>query len=264
MKCDDPEINASLYNNRAAAHYHLKNYRSALFDSERALAYKPDYTKARLRAAKSALSASKFDKCIEHCEKLLQSQSKDKEVIDLLNIAKKRKTIQERDERKKIRTEAKKSEQKEAVIKALLDRGIKISDCEDADDIDLSKLEPCIPGAENAIVSLEDGVLKWPVLLLYPEYQTTDFLKECPENVPLLNQVQQIFPAPWDVKNKYSVDTINLYYEGWDNFPHKVDPTKNLGDILKEKHYVLKSGTPSFFCLPKGTQMEKSYLEAYL
>ncbi|XP_034826513.1 DNA polymerase interacting tetratricopeptide repeat-containing, protein of 47 kDa [Maniola hyperantus] len=264
VKSDDAEINASLYNNRGAAQFHLLNYRSALFDSERALSFKPDHARARLRAAKSALAVAKYDTCIEHCEKLLQTQSKDKELIELLNIAKKKKMIQERDERKKKVLEDKRNAAKQAVIEAIVGRGIKISNCEDEDDIDLSKLEPCIPGAQDAIVHLEDGILKWPVLLLYPEYQQTDFIRACPENVPLLNQLEQIFPAPWDDKNTYSIGKINLYYEGSDSMPHVVDPTNKLGDILKMKHYVLKSGTPSFFCLLKGSRYEKSYLESYL
>ncbi|CAH2231912.1 DNA polymerase interacting tetratricopeptide repeat-containing, protein of 47 kDa [Pararge aegeria] len=264
VRCDDAEINASLYNNRAAAQFHLKNYRSALSDSERALSLKPDHAKARLRAAKSAFAIGKHDTCIEHCEKLLQTQTKDKDLIELVNLAKKKKFIQERDERKKNSTEAKKNAQKEAVIKAIVDRGIKISDCEDADDIDLSKLEPCIPGAQEAMVHLEGGVLKWPVLILYPEYQQTDFIRACPENVPLLCQLEQIFPAPWDEKNTYSIRKIRLYFEGSDSLPHLIDPTQNLGEILKMKHYVLKSGTPSFFCLLKGTKMERSYLESYI
>ncbi|XP_041974336.1 DNA polymerase interacting tetratricopeptide repeat-containing, protein of 47 kDa [Aricia agestis] len=264
VRCDDPEMNSSLYNNRAAAHWFLKNYRSALFDSERALSFKPDHTKARVRAAKAALECSKYDTCIEHCQKLLENDNKEKEIIDLLNTAKKKKAIQDRDDRRNKKEASKKKDQKDAIVKAIIERGIKISNCEDEDDIDLSKLEPSLPGAQDSIVHIEDGVLKWPVLLLYPEYQMTDFIKSCPENVPLVNQLQQLFPAPWDENSKYSVGTVNVYFEGYDKMPHVVDPTKKLGDLLLLKYFELKAGTPAFFVLPRKSQIEVRFLESYL
>ncbi|XP_052742817.1 DNA polymerase interacting tetratricopeptide repeat-containing, protein of 47 kDa [Bicyclus anynana] len=263
VRSDDAEINASLYNNRAAANFHLENYRTALHDSERALSFNPEHTKARLRAAKSALAISKFDTCIEHCEKILQKQPKDKESLDLIDAAKKKQTLKERDQRKKYVLDTKKQVKKNAVVQAIIDRGITIDEREDGGDIDLSMLEPCIPGAETDMVRLDNGILKWPILFLYPEYQQTDFIRACPENVPIILQLEQIFPAPWDDKNTYSTKTINIYYEGTDSKPHLVNLKKNLGDILVEKYYVLKAGTPSFFCLERGSRMEKSYLEAY-
>lgn len=257
-------MNASLYNNRAASHWHLKNYRSALIDSEKALSFNPDHVKARIRAANAALEVGKYDTCIEHCQKILSTQSKEKEVTELLNTAKKKKMIQERDQRKKERSVAKHAEQREDVIKAIIERGIKINNCEDEDDIDLSKLEPSLPGAQEAIVHIEDGILKWPVLFLYPEYQMTDFIKGCPENVPLINQLEQLFPAPWDEENKYSCDKVNVYFEGYDKMPHVIDPAKKLSELLVMKYVELKAGTPAFFILPRGSQIERRFLESYI
>ncbi|XP_022818661.1 tetratricopeptide repeat protein 4 [Spodoptera litura] len=264
QRCNDAEINASLYNNRAASHWHLKNYRSALFDSEKALSFNANHTKARTRAAKAALEVTKYDTCIEHCQKLLEGETKDKEIVELLNTAKKKKQQQERDQRRKERKNEKDSEQKDQVIKAIIQRGIKISKCDDEDDIDLSKLEPSLPGAQDAIVRIEDGVLRWPILLLYPEFQMTDFIRDCPENVQLLSQLEQVFPAPWDEENKYSCSKINVYFEGYDKMPHVIDPSKNLGDLLVTKYYELKAGTPAFFILPRGSVVERRFLESYI
>lgn len=265
QRCDDKEMNASLYNNRAAAHWHLKNYRSALFDSEKALSFNADHSKARLRAAKSALEVAKYESCIQHCQLILGTQPQDKEVIELLATARKKRIVRERDQRKKERKVAKCDEQKEEVIKAIVKRGIKISNCDDEDDIDLSKLEPCLPGGHNNdIVHLVDGVLMWPLLFLYPEYQMTDFVRACPENGPLLNQLEQLFPAEWDKGNKYNCDTVNVYFEGYDKMPHIVDPKKNLGDLLKSKYFELKAGTPAFMILLRGSQIESRFLESYI
>ncbi|CAH3949357.1 DNA polymerase interacting tetratricopeptide repeat-containing, protein of 47 kDa [Pieris brassicae] len=263
VRSDNVEINASLYNNRAASHWHLKNYRSALFDSERALVFDPKHSKARLRAAKAALEVAMYDKCVEHCSKLLE-KGENVEITNLLNAANKKKLLKERDTRKKERREKKNEEIKNVIVQTIIERGIKISNCEDEDDIDLSKLEPCLPGAQDSIVHLEKGVLKWPVLLLYPEYQMTDFIKACPENVSLINQLEQLFPAPWDEENKYNSGSINVYFEGWDKMPHVVDPSRNLGDLLTTKYFELKAGTPAFFVLPRGSKVERRFLETYI
>ncbi|XP_049880114.1 DNA polymerase interacting tetratricopeptide repeat-containing, protein of 47 kDa [Pectinophora gossypiella] len=264
VKCNDAEINASLYNNRAAAHWHLKNYRSSLADSEKALSFNPDHTKARLRAAKSATEIAKYDICMEHCQKLLEKQPNDKEVLDLLSTAKRKKQIQERDLRKKERSDKKTAEQKEGVIKAIIERKIKISKCDDEEDIDLSKLEPSLPGAQDSIVYIKDGVLFWPVLFLYPEYQLTDFIKSCPENVPLGSQLEQVFPAPWDEENKYNCAKVNVYFEGYDKMPHIIDPSRNLSDLLLLKYFELRAGTPAFYVLPRGSVIERRFLESYI
>lgn len=241
----------------------MKNYRSALFDSEKALSFDPQHTKARVRAAKAAFEAGKYDTCIEHCQKL-QEKNSDKEIIELLNNAKKKKSMKERDERKKQRIVSKQADQKEELIKAIIQRGIKVSKCDDEDDIDLSKLEPTLPGAQDSIVHIENGVLMWPVLLLYPEYQMTDFIKGCPETAPLISQLEQVFPAPWDEDNKYKCNSINVYFEGYDKMPHIINPGNNLGDILVTKYFELKAGTPAFFVLPRGSQVERRFLESYL
>ncbi|KAI5630845.1 tetratricopeptide repeat protein 4 [Phthorimaea operculella] len=264
VKCDDPELNASLYNNRAAAHWHLKNYRSALADSEKALTFNPDHSKARLRAAKCAFEIGKYDKCIEHCEKLLETQKGDKEITGIITAAKKKKMIQERDQRKKERSEQKSTEQKEDLIKAIKERKIRISKCEDEDDIDLAVLEPHLPNAQDSMVHIKDGILYWPVLFLYPEFQMTDFIKDCPENVPLKNQLEQVFPAPWDKENNYSIDKVNVYFEGWDSMPHIVDIKMNLGDLLVKKYFILKAGTPCFIVVPRGSAVEKGFLETFI
>ncbi|XP_048001208.1 DNA polymerase interacting tetratricopeptide repeat-containing, protein of 47 kDa isoform X2 [Leguminivora glycinivorella] len=263
VKCEDAEMNAFLYNNRAAAQYHLKNYRSALADSERALTFKPDHIKARLRAAKSAFEIANYDKCLEHCDKLLQANPSDTEATELIAKTKKKVLIQARDKRKQERLQQVKRQDKDEVIKAILERGIRIANCDDDDDLDLSKLEPSMPGAHDKIVHLEDGKLQWPILLFYPEHMLTDFIVDCPEDVPLEAQLSKVFPAQWDSENKYGTDKINVYSEGYNKIPHIIDMSKDLGDILKMKYFEVKGGTPAFVVVPRGSEVEKRFLSGY-
>lgn len=257
-------MNASLYNNRAAAHWQLKNYRSALNDSVKALSFSPDHAKAKLRAAKSAAEVAKFDICIQYCEKLLETQPSNKEIIDLLSNAKRKRTIQQRDRRKNDHINAKAEDQQYTIITAIKDRKIRVWKCKDKDDIDWSKLDPNLPGEPDAIVHIKSDLLYWSVLLLYPEYQMTDLIKGCPENMPLMSQIEVVWPASWDKENKYNCNNVNVYYEGYDKLPYVVDPNMNLGDLLVAERYILKEGTPAFVVVPRGSPAESRFLRSYV
>ncbi|KAJ2941336.1 hypothetical protein O0L34_g3536 [Tuta absoluta] len=263
VKCDDPEMNASLYNNRAASHFQLENYRSSLADSEKALTFNPHHSRARMRAAKSAYECAKYDKCMQHCIKLLETHNEGREIKDLLTMARMKERVQKRDQRKKERSQQKCAEEKDELVKAIIERKIRIASCEDEDDIDLGILEPVLQNPLEFMVNLKDGILHWPVLILYREHQMTDLIRNCPENVTLRSQLQQLFPTPWDKENKYSIDNINVYFEGWDLLPHIVDVSMKLGDLLVTKYYELKAGTPCFLIVPKGSAVEKGFLESY-
>ncbi|XP_073232027.1 stress-induced-phosphoprotein 1-like [Porites lutea] len=52
VKCNDEDLNAKLYNNRASAHYHLGNYQDCLSDVKAATALQPSYLKAIIRVNK--------------------------------------------------------------------------------------------------------------------------------------------------------------------------------------------------------------------
>lgn len=84
-KCENQDVMGVLYNNRSAAHFFIKNYRSALSDAQRALFYKPDYTKARWRAAQCAHELDKFDVCTKLCEELLEVDIDHKDAKALLH-----------------------------------------------------------------------------------------------------------------------------------------------------------------------------------
>uniref|UniRef100_A0A1A9VZE2 Tetratricopeptide repeat protein 4 n=1 Tax=Glossina brevipalpis TaxID=37001 RepID=A0A1A9VZE2_9MUSC len=84
VKCDNIEVQAILYNNRSAAQFFLKNYRSALADAQMALSYKPNYIKALWRAAQCAFHLQRFDLCSELCENFLENCDDHEEAKELL------------------------------------------------------------------------------------------------------------------------------------------------------------------------------------
>uniref|UniRef100_A0A1B0CKP1 Uncharacterized protein n=1 Tax=Lutzomyia longipalpis TaxID=7200 RepID=A0A1B0CKP1_LUTLO len=115
-KCDNAELNAALYNNRSAAHFFLKNYRSALLDAQKAVELKPDYIKALFRAVKCAEALQKYDLCIELCDQLL---TKDSTHIDTLTIRQNcstKKVQKEHEDRKRAAQQKKKLAEEQKVI----------------------------------------------------------------------------------------------------------------------------------------------------
>lgn len=257
VKCGDADVEASLYNNRAAAHWHLKNYRSCLIDSEKALALNPHHTKALVRAAKAAYEIAKYDICIQHCEKYLQVFPKDEEIVKLLDKAKREMKIQAMKKRKQERIDSVNAEKRDAILAAIAERGIRLGKCDREFEVDTT-------GKYDHMVQMKDGVLLWPCLFFFPEYSITDFVKLCSEYVPLSTQIEQLFPAPWDEKNKYKLETINVYYEGYDHKPHIVSPEKNLGEIIVQEYYEVTAGNCCFYILPRGTVIERNFLEKYI
>jgi len=59
---------AQLYNNRSAAQMHLKNYRSALFDCEKAINYKRDYLKPIRRAIDCCMKLKRWSEAKDFCD----------------------------------------------------------------------------------------------------------------------------------------------------------------------------------------------------
>lgn len=84
FKAKNDELNAVLYNNRSAANYMLKNYRSALMDAKKALELKNDYLKCKNRAALCCSYLERFDECKNYCYELLEDDPMNEEISNLI------------------------------------------------------------------------------------------------------------------------------------------------------------------------------------
>ncbi|XP_060533538.1 DNA polymerase interacting tetratricopeptide repeat-containing, protein of 47 kDa [Cylas formicarius] len=263
QKCGDAEIEATLYNNRAAAHYFLKNYRSSLRDCELALKVKPDYKKALNRAAYCCLEILQFNKAIEFCDKLLNVDKSDTEILQLrkkcLNLLK----VKERDQRRKETAFKKDKQKEEKLINEILKRGYKL-DGGKSGTIELSQLEPCFPELVNHRVYLDEGTnsLIWPVALVYPEYKVIDYIEEFSENHRIVDHLSVVFEQcpEWDQEKKYTLQNLSIYYEDSKGKVVKINPGSLLKDVLKQDRFLIKGGSPSLFIVVKDSEIEKQLL----
>ncbi|KAH9785080.1 TPR REGION domain-containing protein [Citrus sinensis] len=183
--------NSVLYANRAHVNLLLGNYRRALTDTEEALKLCPTNVKAHYRAAKASSSLNLLNDAKSFCEKGLEQDPDNKEL---------KKLAVEIDSRKR-EQEAREAQVSKAVgeaknlLSAIEDRGLKIGKATFQE----------LTGLRKPFLD-KNNILHWPVLLLYAEVMSSDFIEDfcetdiCP-------------PLAWDKEHSYTREAIELYYE---------------------------------------------------
>ncbi|CAH3140622.1 unnamed protein product, partial [Pocillopora meandrina] len=69
MNCNEKELKAKLYNNRATAHFKLGNHQDSLRDAEAAIESNPTFLKAIVRGATACVELKRFEEAITWCDK---------------------------------------------------------------------------------------------------------------------------------------------------------------------------------------------------
>ncbi|KAH8237249.1 hypothetical protein KR038_008342 [Drosophila bunnanda] len=267
-KTENPDVLAVLYNNRSAAQYFIKNYRSALSDAQRALFFKPDYTKARWRAAQCAHELDKFDLCTQMCEELLEVDVDHKEAKALLHKNKMKKLETERNQRKEAAEAKRRLSRYHRLRDAIEQRAIKFDDQKTGGkNVTISEelLRPKFLPLEDHPVHLdEDGTtLVWPAAFSYPEFLFSDFQQQLPETATMQDCLATLFaePLPCDTTNSYRPSNVHVYYENRKvGCVHKVVLEKQLSDIVVEKGFFVSGGALLFYVVPKDSRVEQEFI----
>lgn len=194
---------STIFSNRAHVNLLLGNYRRALLDAEEAIKLSPSNVKALYRAAKASLSLNMLDEAISYCEKGLAQYPENDELEKLTRQIVLRKSECELREAQisKALTAAK------GLVSAIEDRGLKIGKATFQE----------LTGIKRPILD-KDNILHWPVLLLYAEVMTSDFIEDFCEMDMFSAHLDLIYsdgspPLPWDKENAYTRDAVELYYE---------------------------------------------------
>ncbi|XP_027003115.2 tetratricopeptide repeat protein 4 [Tachysurus fulvidraco] len=279
----DSDLNTILYTNRAAAHFHLGNMRSALNDATAARKLKPGHIKAVIRGAQCCIELCNYADALQWCDEGLRVQPTDKKLLELRSTADKQKRAAERDARKAKAKARKQQDERGALLAAIKERGIRLLKAEkghhrgsdreedDADDGSTSAMaELSLDGlssqeATGAQVYMdEQGALHWPVLFLYPEHRQTDFISAFCENSSFIDHLALMFGEelpPWDTDKKYQPTNLKLFFEDHKNgHLYEVAQQASLLDVLQSPGCSVKAGTPSFIILVKGSLFCKQFL----
>jgi len=266
-KCKDTALMAQLYNNRAAAQFMLKNYRSSLNDSKHAMKLDPKYHKAHNRAATCCLHIKDYDQCIDLCDKYLEEFSASKEISTLKTKAIMERKKQQRNMRMQEGLARKMEKEEEKLLRIIKEKKINIDLPEGKREVELRHLEPQVPQLFQHRVRLDKADrLIWPVMVLYPETRQTDFIQNFYEDTPFMDQLEDLFEEPpeWDRGRRYILPNLSVYFEGPNKSSvHKVDVSRPLASILEHEKFVLRGGTPSFLILIASSDAEKSFLDKY-
>jgi len=265
IKCapTDQLLNAVLYTNRAAAHYRIGNYRSALNDSIEARKYKSDHLKAIMRGALCYVELKMFTDAMVWCDEALQLSPTDEKMKNIRVKANKLMREQESTKRRALAAERKKGREQEQILAAVQKRAIVLSGCGQLSD--LFSLKSHHPS--GAAVSLtSDGTLTWPVMLLYPEYGETDFIEAFCESSLFSAHFEVMFaerPA-WDTDNKYRPDNLQVFFEDKERQQlYQVDASSSLLSALQHKRYVVHEGMPCFFVVVQDSSFARHFIARY-
>lgn len=241
MRSDDTELNVILFTNRAAAFYHLGNYRKSLEDATVAKVLKPHHTKAIHRGALCCLEMRKYDDCISWCEEGLEVNNGDETLLDLKQKAEEHIKKQEM---LKLEAEAEQVLLDE-LTKAIKERGINIID----NGLTPESIVCDYPGSSAKVHMTEQGELVWPVVFMYPQYGISDFIPKFNENSCFYDYFCELFSdhPDWDIKQEYIPDTLKIYFcvKNGDIIP--IDMKKSLKSALCHKRFQVISGTLNFF-----------------
>ncbi|KAK8781656.1 hypothetical protein V5799_017003 [Amblyomma americanum] len=270
QKCSNSQLNAQLHLNRAAAHFRLQNYGSALADSSAAVKLKPDYVKAMMKAALCCWELKRCQACVDWCTRLLELDPNNEEMKTLKEKAEKQLKLDERDRRKALLREKQEAEREAALKAALLERGIHYPEAQEQ-ELECRAYEaltPTHPALQGHRVHLSPSGqgLVWPAIFLYPEVMQSDFVQSFDEASTFGEQLELLFGDPgsqpeWNSSGRYAPPHVSVWFK--DHFtgkPVSVSPASTLKQVIFDKRFHIDNGTASFWVIPKGTKYEAQFL----
>ncbi|RNA17831.1 tetratricopeptide repeat 4 [Brachionus plicatilis] len=251
----DDDLKSTLHQNRAAAHYHIKNYRSSLSDCVFARKFNPKNIKPIYRGAECSYELKKFDDCIKWCDMGLEIDSEDAKLRSLRSKAESEKKSHEKEKRKKEMVERKRNQTFGKIWSLIKAKGIEVQENE---KMFFSLLENPANSQQKrvSISSQNDCELNWPVIFLYPEMGQTDFIEEFSENSIFSDHLNVMFSQSpdWDSQKMYNPSSIQIYYDNRKKGKlMKIDHQMTLMDALRKEGMIIQMGTPSFVLLKKIT-----------
>ncbi|XP_065874500.1 uncharacterized protein [Euphorbia lathyris] len=195
--------NSLLYSNRAHVNLLLGNYRRALTDAEEAIKLSSTNVKALYRAAKASLSLNLLNEAKSYSENGLKQDPKNEELKKLASQINLLKMEQDRHEAEV----SKAVSNAKGLLSAFEDRGLKIG----------KPMFQELVGPRKPVLD-KNKILHWPVLILYPEVMSSDFIEDFCETDMFSAHLDMMFSEnspslPWDEENQYTREAIEVYYE---------------------------------------------------
>lgn len=154
-----------------------------------------------------------------------------------------------------------KNEEKSKMTKVLTEKGIKLK----------QQFHKIPPNYEAKIYLDDENVLHFPVLIVYEEFNTTDYLRDVEENSLVSDILETLFSEDFlaDKDKKYNLNTVKCFLEMSDMdpilkkevncyFPLRNDET--IIDVLRHSK-VHMNGIPVIFIISQITKFNTHFLQ---
>lgn len=264
QKHENIEMKANLYNNRSAAHFFLKNFRSSAEDAKCALKLKSDYPKVKLRLLKCLMEMKKYEEACQQVEEFLSYDPTNIELISFQKLAITRKTEKMRDDRKLQMQEKKKRQEFQTLVQALIQRRVKFHGIKDmAADLSLEDIKPSVAPLEfHPIAMDQNGTIHYPVMFCYPEFSLSDFQQRLNEMETLHECLEDMFTVDNEQSHNYkSANDVTVYYENRNKGTvHEIYLQKTVKEIVSEENFWIYDGYLIFFVVLKASKAENEFL----
>lgn len=267
QKPTNQELLANLFNNRSAAQFFLKNFRSSIADARSALENKRDYAKAKLRILKCHLELKKYEDACKDVQEFLAEDPTNKDLINIQKVAIAKKTEKLRDERKLQMAEKAKRQSFQTLVQNLIQRKVKFEEIRKGDlsaDLTPEILRPKVDPLEFHPVTLDKtGTVYYPAIFCYPQFQLTDLQQQLSETLTIHECLEDMFaPTQDDAPQKYpSPEGLNVYYENRLKAKLvKVDTRKSIKDIVRESDFWIYNGYLTFYVIPQDSPAEREFI----
>lgn len=257
VECQDQKLNEACFANRAAVNLELQNYGKVLKDCAKCLGLNDKNVKALYRSAKALFALDRLDEALDCCDHALAVDPENKAVIQERERCQKRIDLIVEKKRKEEEKKRKEKEKKEKIDKMVKERKIKFEVTDET-------------VAKTAQIQLDEetDTLSWPVFFLYPEYKESDYIQAFNETNTFQDHLEVMFeqPAPWDAKQEYTMDNIEIYFENTSGLRPtlvKIGKKLQLGKILSLDKYKIINGVASFIILSKTNPFKEEFLGRY-
>jgi len=264
------------YTNRAAVNVSMGNNRKVIEDCTEAIKLDQNNIKAYFRASKAAFDMKKYKLAVSWASKGLLIEPNNKTLAAEKSKIEKAWGAHREAKKKRKEEEAKAREaRKQKGVKALeavRERGVILG----------KNIYDTQRRYEGEIyVDSDTNELHWPVLLLYEEHDTSEFVIDVNENDTILQHLAYMFPpqvkdyAPWDTEKKYVLDDLEIYFEANSTPPLdpkmkkagnnkrrwiKVKPTTSIKKALSHPDHIVP-GVPIFYVVVNGSRYKDVFLQ---
>lgn len=204
----------------------------------------PSNIKAHYRSASALLALDKVHEAIDVCYRGLQIDPSNAALHKLSEKVQARVKVKNQQDRKKKAEAMRLRREKATLYAAIKSRNInmrgtaKPPDMDDA-DIHLTP-DPLSP----------KSTLVFPVVLLYPMHNQSDFIKVFAEKDPIIDHLTYIMPLPWDNKGEYSVETVDCYMDTVSGGLVKIGKKKSLLEALSDQRTEVVDGLVRIHVVP--------------